>query len=668
LLPAEALPFKCHDTSLLICGATMPISDRTPKNNHLEQEKKFRELVALATGFFQDDVTLSGQLHRLDEAVLILDISGTILFANPHAVQMFGFRTEEIFSSHFSSCYPDKVRAGDKPAEDLAKAATAGRVDVEGWLSRKDGSLFWAVVTLAALSDEAGNLRGFMQLTYDASERKGAVEGALREAEINFAKAFQATPSILVIASLVDGKYKEVNEAFEEAMGYRRDEVIGRTSLELSIWQNPEDRVILLQQLAEGKKVRNLESGFRSKSGEIIVGLISAEIIEIGAERCLLSLVNDITPRKKMEEELRQSESRYRRLYNDTPVMLHSIDLDGRLVSVSNFWLETLGYERSEVLGRTTTDFLTPASRSYATEVVLPEFFRTGSCKDIPYQFVKKSGEIIDVLLSAIAERDNKDNVIRSLAVLINVTERKRLDEEIDRLNTDLAARAIELEAANRELEAFNYMVAHDLRKPLTVVSGYCQLVREQCGNKLGPDCRGYLQVTYEGACRMNRLIDTLLNFSRLAHVEPSRETVDLSAMAHEVARELQRADPAQQVTFRIGKGITVNGDANLLRVVLDNLLGNAFKYTARQGKAVIEFGLTEIAGKATCFVRDNGPGFDMAYAEKLFAPFKRLDGGAQCEGFGIGLATVERIIKRHSGQVWAESEPGKGATFYFTL
>jgi len=646
----------------------MPIAYLTSKINSSEQENKFRELSAIASGFFQDTVATSAQLDLLDEGVFILDVSGTILLANPCAVQMCGFRTEEIIGTHFSSCYPDKFRAGGKSAKDLENAATAERVDVEGWLSRKDGSLFWAVVRLSALRDEAGNLRGFLQLTSDASESKGAVAGALREAEINFAKAFQATPSILVITSLADGKFKEINEAFEQVMGYRRDEVIGRTSLELNIWQNPKDRIKLLQQLAEGKKVRGLESGFRSKSGEIIVGLISAEIIEIGTERCLLSLVNDITARKNMEEELRQSEERYRRLYNDTPVMLHSIDLDGRLVSVSNFWLESLGYERSEVLGRTTTDFLTPASRSYATEVVLPEFFHTGACKDVPYQFVKKNGEIIDVILSAIAERDSNDNVIRSLAVMVDVTERKRLDEEIDRLNTDLAARAIELEAANRELEAFNYMVAHDLRKPLTVVSGYCQVIREMCGNKLGPACREYLQETYEGTCRMNRLIDTLLSFSRLAHVEPCREPVDLSALAHEIARELQHAEPVRRVTFRIGNGITVNGDANLLRVVLDNLLGNACKYTATREEAVIEFGLAELAGKATCFVRDNGPGFDMADAEKLFAPFKRLDGVAQCEGFGIGLATVERIIKRHGGNVWAEGEPGKGATFYFTL
>ena len=166
----------------------------------------------------------------------------------------------------------------------------------------------------------------------------------------------------------------------------------------------------------------------------------------------------------------------------------------------------------------------------------------------------------------------------------------------------------------------------------------------------------------------MNRLIDALLNFSRLTRVEPRRETVDLSGMAQEVAAELTLTEPARRVTFRIAEGITVNGDANLLRVVLENLLGNAWKYTGMREEAVIEFGVTEIDGKPACFVRDNGPGFDMADAEKLFIPFQRLPGAEEFRGHGIGLATVERIIRRHGGRVWAEGEPGKGATFYFTF
>ncbi len=235
-------------------------------------------------------------------------------------------------------------------------------------------------------------------------------------------------------------------------------------------------------------------------------------------------------------------------------------------------------------------------------------------------------------------------------------------------LRNMLAARAAELEVANRELEAFNYTVAHDLRKPLAAVNGYCQIIRELCGDNLDERCKEYIQEAYDGTWRMNQLIDTLLNFSRMARLELRREIVDMGAMAQEVAVGLKLAEPARRAAFRIVEGVTVNGDAKLLHVVLENLLGNAWKYTSMQEEAVIEFGATEIDGKQAFFVRDNGPGFAMADAEKLFIPFQRLPGAEETKGFGIGLATVDRIIRRHGGRVWAEGEPGKGATFYFTL
>jgi len=224
------------------------------------------------------------------------------------------------------------------------------------------------------------------------------------------------------------------------------------------------------------------------------------------------------------------------------------------------------------------------------------------------------------------------------------------------------------LEGANRELEAFGYMVAHDLRKPLTVVNSYCQAIEELCGGMLDEACRGYLHEAYEGTLRMNGLIDVLLNFSRLAHVEPLRETVDLSAMAHEVAEELKLAEPERKMAFRISSGVVAEADPDLLRVVLANLLGNAWKYTSNHEEGVVEFSATEIDGTRAYFVSDNGIGFDPSKAETIFAPFHRLETGKEIGGLGIGLATVARIIQRHGGRVWAEGGPGKGATFYFTL
>ncbi|HXE96341.1 MAG TPA: ATP-binding protein [Dongiaceae bacterium] len=240
--------------------------------------------------------------------------------------------------------------------------------------------------------------------------------------------------------------------------------------------------------------------------------------------------------------------------------------------------------------------------------------------------------------------------------------------EELAVVNEKLQAHAAELEAVNLELEAFNYSVAHDLRQPLNNIGMNCQAIKMICGDRLSEQCTGFLQESYEGVLRMNSLIGALLNFSCMSRVEPRRNKVDLSALAHEVVTMLKRTASERRVDFRIAAGITAEADANLLRSVLENLLGNAWKYTGMREEAVIEFGVTEIDGKPVYFVRDNGAGFDNADMDKLFVPFKRLPGAEEFRGFGIGLATVERIIRRHGGRMCAEGEPGKGATFYFTL
>ncbi len=238
---------------------------------------------------------------------------------------------------------------------------------------------------------------------------------------------------------------------------------------------------------------------------------------------------------------------------------------------------------------------------------------------------------------------------------------------ELEMQNVELRRARDELESANVELDAFNYSVSHDLRKPLTVINATSQLISELCGDKLDLQCRRYVQDVYEATLRMNRLINTLLDFSRVTRAAMRRVKVGLSGMAEEIALELNVAEPARRVAFRIAKGVAVDGDEALLRVVLDNLIGNAWKFTGNREGTVIEFGVAAVEGTHACFVRDNGPGFDMAHAGTLFTPFQRLP-GTEVEGNGIGLATVEKIVRRHGGRVWAKSRPGEGATFYFTL
>lgn len=245
------------------------------------------------------------------------------------------------------------------------------------------------------------------------------------------------------------------------------------------------------------------------------------------------------------------------------------------------------------------------------------------------------------------------------------VAERTR---ELEERNVALRRNAAELQAANTELDAFAYSVSHDLRAPLRSVDGFSQVLLEDYAPRLDDAGRDSLQRVRAASQRMGTLIDDLLKLARVTRAELRTEVVDLSGIARDIAAELQRASPDRQVEFAIAPGLTTHGDTRLLRVVLDNLLRNSWKYTAKQPRPRIEFGVVSENGTRAFMVRDNGAGFDMKYSDKLFGVFQRLHSAAEFEGTGVGLATVRRIITRHGGRIWAEGAVDQGATFYFTV
>jgi len=265
------------------------------------------------------------------------------------------------------------------------------------------------------------------------------------------------------------------------------------------------------------------------------------------------------------------------------------------------------------------------------------------------YSITSESSRILDFLLSTY------ETAIRK-------------NRELIRARDELNASNDQLEATIKELESFSYTVSHDLRSPLTNIHGCCQVLLGMWSERLDSDCLSFIQTIFDETQRMNQLISTLLNFSRVASSELKPVMVNLSDIANAIASGLRKGRPERPATFRIADGIIVNGDARLLMVVIENLIGNAWKYSGEKESSVIEFGTTLVGGRTACFVRDNGAGFDMAKSGKLFVPFQRLHDKTEFAGFGIGLATVQRIIQRHGGRIWAEGEPDKGATFYFTL
>ncbi|HEX2769325.1 MAG TPA: ATP-binding protein [Geobacteraceae bacterium] len=380
------------------------------------------------------------------------------------------------------------------------------------------------------------------------------------------------------------------------------------------------------------------------------------------AAECRIAVI-DISARRQVEEKLCKSERQLAEAQTLAHIGSWEWDSIADEISGSDEFNRVFGLILSSY--DSFMEVVHPNDREMVNMAVEKTLDRQASY-NVHYRIIRPDGITRVIHAQGVAVTDGTGKTIRMIGTAQDVTERREMEGKLEILLSELAARAFELEAANRELEAFNAAVSHDLRKPLTNINGYCQVMQNFCAEQK-EDCKIYIREIYEATLRMDRLISTLLKFSHALRAEMQYNTVNLSGMAREVATSLERTEPERRVSFLFAEEVKVNGDASLLLIVLDNLIGNAWKFTENREGTVIEFGVTGKEGEPVYFVRDNGPGFDMADADKLFVPFKRLH-ELDVPGHGIGLSTVERIIRRHGGRVWAEGEPGKVATFYFTL
>jgi PAS domain S-box-containing protein len=396
-----------------------------------------------------------------------------------------------------------------------------------------------------------------------------------------------------------------------------------------------------------------------------------------------LELMRNLLGEERTESETKQigtkmsrSEQELTDFFEHGAVGLHWVGPEGHILRANQAELALLGYSREEYVGQHIAQF-------HADPEVIEDILRRLSANETLHNYEArlrcKDGSIKHVLIDSNVFWENGQFIhtrcfTRDISANKQLEEeRRKAEEEIRTLNAELeervAKRTMQLEAANQELEAFSYSVSHDLRAPLRSIDGFSQILLEDYSKQLDTEGQDYLQRTRAAAQHMAQLIDDLLNLSRVTRSDMRRERVDLSALAETITAELQQAHPDQAVACIIASGLIAEGDAHLLRIVLENLFSNAWKFTSRHPRAHLEFGsILQPDGRLAYFMRDDGAGFDMAYADKLFGAFQRLHGTTEFPGTGIGLATVQRIIHRHGGRIWAEAAPEKGATFYFTL
>jgi PAS domain S-box-containing protein len=489
-----------------------------------------------------------------DYAILMLDAQGLVSSWTCAAERIKGYSAGEILGKSFECFYVKADIDHGRPQDALQIARREGRFEEDGWRVRKDGSLFWANVTITAVYDGSGAISGFSKITSDISERKRTDE-ALRKSEAQLQTIVESLDEGVVVSDL-NGRLLRFNRAARDLHGFT----------------SPEECLRCAPEFADTFELKAMDGAILPLDQWPV-----SRILRHGA--------------------LRDMEVRIRRIHGD--------------------WERVFNYGGALV-------------------------------KDI-------TGQPLMVVIT-----------------IADITARKRAAEEIRQLNAELEDRVVErtaqLQSANQELEAFSYSVSHDLRAPLRAVDGFSQALLEDYGPLLPAEGKRYLNTIREGTQRMGALIDDLLAFARLSRQPLNKSSVDTGKLVRNVLEDLSMQREGRQIELRIGDLSPCQGDPSLLMQVWTNLLSNALKYTRRRESAVVEVGCASGAGETVYFVRDNGTGFDMQYADKLFGVFQRFHHAEEFEGTGVGLAIAERVIHRHGGRIWADAAVDRGATFYFNL
>jgi PAS domain S-box-containing protein len=671
----------------------------------------------------EEEITYQAYLlENVNDAVIGSDKNSNIRFWNQAAERMFGWKAEEVLGREGREILHSEFINTDRETV-LKILAEQGRWKGESLLYHKDGTQVITEVSSITLRDVNGMITGHVSVNRDITERKEAEEKihkqnqrlkVLREIDtaILAADSFESIVGAALhhVRELIDCRRAnltlidwetnesvifDVNTVNETSIPTgRRFPLAQYQDIIQALWQ---DQLLVmndLRGLANPKPAVQslLKDGLQSlcslplSSQGNLIGMFSLyseipdffdeEKINLGREVAnqiaiaithnhLLNTLRDLNVEleQRVSERtaaLSQANSLLQMMLDHMPDHIYFKDSQSRFIRNSRSQARALGLsDPADAIGKSDFDFFPHAQLSYEAE---QEIIRSGKpMVDVEEQVVWPDGRETWVSTTKMPLLDQAGQIIGTFGISRDITERKQAEVALQKAK-------LELEATNKELEAFSYSVSHDLRAPLRSIDGFSQALLEDYADQLPVDGQNHLKRVRAATQRMAELIDDLLNLSKITRASMKLVSVDLSQFAQRSATELQRTEPGRRVNFKITPNLKARGDSSLLQAVLENLLNNAWKYSSKQEQAEIELGSKHENDETIFFIRDNGAGFDMAYANKLFGAFQRLHAATEFPGTGIGLATVQRIIHRHGGRIWAEGAVDQGATFFFTL
>jgi PAS domain S-box-containing protein len=511
-------------------------------------------------------------------------------------------------------------------------------------------------------------------------EAEARSEMAIRASEVRYRRLFETAQDGILLLDAETGQVVDANPFMKNLLGYSQEEFLGRKLWEIGPFKGEAASKIAFAELQHADRLRYEGLPLETADGRRVEVEFISNAYLVDRKRVIQCNIRDITERKRTE----MTSLWLAAIVASSDDAIIGKDLRGVVTSWNAAAEREFGYSAAEMIGQSITR-LVPAERHEEEVKILSQIARGKSVRHFETMRLRKDGSTFNVSVTVSAIKDSGGKIVGASKVVRDISLRKKAEETIHRLNAGLEQRVIqrtaELEAANQELDAFSYSVSHDLRAPLRAVDGFSRAVLEDYGPQLPDKCRGYLETIREGTQRMGTLIDDLLAFSQLSRTPLKKSEVNTGKLVHAVLEDLRSQQGERQIDLRIEELPTCEGDPALLKQVWINLLLNAFKYTRARAQAVIEIGCKRepVSGpdpgepgkqkdEDVYFVRDNGTGFDMRYADKLFGVFQRLHREDEYEGTGVGLAIVQRIVHRHGGRVWAEAAVDHGAIFYFTL